>query len=107
VLVEADVAGDDGQPVGSMQSGWAGDRAADEFRQVAANRPQMQRLAAKTGGEVVAAERLESFVRSLPTRSVPVVEQWTFPLWHQAWVMLLAVGCFVSEWGLRRWKGLA
>jgi uncharacterized membrane protein len=107
VLVEANVENDEGKPVGTVQSGWAGNPAADEFQQVKVNRALMSALAEKTGGEVIAVNDLNRFVHSLSTRHVPIEEPWTFPLWHQAWVMLMAIGCFVSEWGLRRWKGLA
>jgi len=44
---------------------------------------------------------------SLPHRNVPITETWTTPFWHQPAVFLFALLCFVAEWGLRRWKGLA
>jgi len=66
----------------------------------------MQQLAEQTGGELVAVDKLEDFAASLSTRKVPITQRWTCPLWHQARVFLLAVGCLAGEWGLRRWKGL-
>jgi hypothetical protein len=27
------------------------------------------------------------------------------PLWHTPWLFLLALACFLGEWGLRRQKG--
>jgi hypothetical protein len=56
---------------------------------------------------VIAADRLDAFVSSLPQRKAPIAESWTLPLWHQPAVFLFALLCFVGEWGLRRWKGLA
>jgi hypothetical protein len=104
--VEVTAAEADGKSIGAIGSGWVNDPAADEYQNVTINRELMEQLAERTGGEVLAATDLDRFARSLPSRHVPITEPWTFPLWHQAWVMLLAVGCFVGEWGLRRWKGL-
>ena len=63
-------------------------------------------IARKTGGEIVAADKLAEFARNLPSRKMPITEAVTQPLWNQAWVFLFALACFVGEWGLRRWKGL-
>ena len=64
-------------------------------------------IARKSGGEVIAIEKLDEFAKALPHRKVPVTEEWNQPLWHQAGVFLFALACFVVEWGLRRSKGLA
>jgi hypothetical protein len=97
----------DGSLVGSAEAGCAADPAAEEFRRLRVNRELLERLAVETGGEVVAEDELDAFVASLPNRKVPVVERWTYPLWHQSWMFVLAICCFAGEWGLRRWKGLA
>ena len=55
---------------------------------------------------MVKASELQEFCESLPHREVPIKEDWTFPLWHQPLVFIFALGCFILEWGLRRWKGL-
>ena len=73
---------------------------------MAPDRELMERLAKQTGGEVVSAANLESFVRGLPTREAPLTESYTTPLWHQPWVLGLIVACLCGEWALRRWKGL-
>jgi hypothetical protein len=104
--VRVDAADDQGQPLGKAETGWASDPAADEFRVLRPNRPLLEQLARETGGELVTPDRLESFVASLPNRKAPIVEQWTYPLWHRAAVFLLAVACLIGEWGLRRWGGL-
>ena len=64
-------------------------------------------MAKRTGGEVLAADKLDDFVRTLPERKAPIQESWSLPLWHHASVFLFALACFAAEWGLRRWKGLA
>ncbi len=96
-----------GAEVGRAESGWTSDPAAEEFQSLKPNRSLLEQIAKKTGGEVISADKLEAFAASLPDRRMPVMESWTLPLWHQPSVFLFALLCFVGEWGLRRWKGLA
>ena len=56
---------------------------------------------------MIDAARLADFAGSLPNRKAPITESWSFPLWHQPAVFLFALLCFLAEWGLRRWKGMA
>jgi uncharacterized membrane protein len=104
---EAVVTDASGVEVGRAAAGWTSDPAADEFRTLKPNRSLLEALAGKSGGEVIAADKLEEFARTLPSRKVPITESWSFPLWHQAAVFLFALLCFIAEWGLRRMKGLA
>jgi uncharacterized membrane protein len=106
-LVEATVTQADGKIAGHAAAGWTSDPAAEEFRSLKPNRALLQNLAQRTGGEVVALADLEKFVRKLPERRSPVMETWSYPLWHTPAVLLFALACFVAEWGLRRWKGMA
>ncbi|HEX4265378.1 MAG TPA: glutamine amidotransferase [Verrucomicrobiae bacterium] len=105
-LVEATVTQADGKIAGRAAAGWASDSAAEEFRSLKPNRALLQSLAQRTGGEIVALADLDKFVRKLPERRSPVMETWSYPLWHQPAVLLFALGCFVAEWGIRRWKGM-
>jgi uncharacterized membrane protein len=91
--------------VGRAESGWTADPAAEEFRSLKPNRALLEAIARNTGGELV--ENLERLARQLPHRDVPITEAWSFPIWHTPLMFLFALGCFVAEWGLRRWKGLA
>jgi uncharacterized membrane protein len=100
------VTGPDGSEVGTREAGWVAQPAAEEFRDLGINRPLLETLAKQTGGEVVEADDLDRLVASLPNRKVAVTEPWTYPLWHQPWVFLVAIGCLIAEWGLRRLKGL-
>jgi uncharacterized membrane protein len=106
-LAEAVATDAEGVEVGRAQVGWSSDPSAEEFKSLKPNRALLENLARQTGGEVIAANNLESFARSLPNRKAPVMETETTPLWHQPAVFLFALGCFVVEWGVRRWKGLA
>jgi uncharacterized membrane protein len=103
---EASVTKGDGKIAGHAATGWTSDPAAEEFRSLKPNRALLQSLAKKTGGELVPMAGLESFVRKLPEKRSPVMETWSYPLWHKPLVLLFALGCFVAEWGLRRWKGM-
>ncbi|MEX2141064.1 MAG: glutamine amidotransferase [Pirellulales bacterium] len=96
----------DGSDVGDVHAGWTSEPAANEFRELRANREVLQRIADRTGGEVVAAKDLDRFVETLPTRAAEITEPYVMPLWHRPGVFLLAIACLVAEWGLRRWKGL-
>jgi hypothetical protein len=96
-----------GAEVGRAEAGWSVDLAADEFRSLAPNRALLERIARETGGRVIAAKDLESFVRQLPDRRAPVMEAWSFPLWHTPEMFGFALVCLLAEWALRRRKGMA
>jgi uncharacterized membrane protein len=96
----------DGSDVGSAQSGWTSDPAADEFQTLPPNVPLLERLARESGGQVIDKGSLDAFVASLPSRHAEITEPYVKPVWHQPWVFLLAIACLAGEWGLRRWRGL-
>jgi uncharacterized membrane protein len=95
-----------GAEAGRDDSGWSTDLAAEEFRSLSPNVPLLEAIAKKSGGEIVPANKLEEFVRNLPQKHAPIMDSWTFPLWHTPVMFGFALVCFVSEWGLRRWKGM-
>jgi len=97
----------DGSSLGEKTAGWAAQPSADEFARLEPDRAFLKTLASKTQGEVVDAGHLDSFVKSLPSRKVPITEPWTSPLWHQPLYFLIAIACLTAEWGLRRINGLA
>jgi uncharacterized membrane protein len=96
----------DGSAVGTREAGWAAQPAADEFARLEPDRAFLETIAARTKGEVVSGDRLDSFVASLPSRSAPITEPWITPLWHHPLYFLLALICLTAEWGLRRFNGL-
>ncbi len=97
----------DGNEVGSRQTGWVHQGAADEFRQMNANRDALERIAKESGGRVVAVSELDRFVKLIPNNRSMITETKVYPWWHHWTVFAAAVTCLVAEWGLRRWKGLA
>lgn len=100
------VTNDLGAEVGRDQSGWASDPAAEEFRSLQPNLSLLQLIASKTGGTVLTMDELPGLVKKLPTERAPIMESWSYPAWHTATVFGFALACFITEWGLRRWKGL-
>jgi uncharacterized membrane protein len=105
--IMATAAAPDGSVVGEREAGWAAQPVADEFARLEPDREYLKMIASRTGGEIVDGDRLPSFVASLASRSAPITEPWTSPLWHQPLYFLVAIGCLLGEWGLRRVNGLA
>ncbi len=106
-LAEAIVTDATDGTVSHTRTGWAINEDAEEFHAVKPDMTALSALAAKTGGRVIAREELPLLVKELKNRPQPVMETKTEPLWHQPLWLALAMACFVGEWGLRRWKGLA
>lgn len=104
-LTEVTVQRPDGSILGLTESGWTSDQLAEEYEQLQVGTEAMEQLALSTEGEVLDISDLDRFVRSLESREMPVMETWTYPIWHRPWMMLIALGCLCTEWGLRRWKG--
>lgn len=100
------VTNSDGVEVGRASAGWSTDLAADEFHSLSPNMALLQAIAKKTGGEVVSVDNLGRFARALPHHQAPVMESWSYPLWHTPAMFGFALACLVSEWGLRRYRGL-
>jgi hypothetical protein len=103
----AKVKGGAGEDLGRGEAGWSTDLAAEEFGSLTPNVPLLEQVARRTGGRIVAADQLGAFARKLPQQTAPVMETWTRPAWQTPLVLLAAIACFVAEWGLRRWKGMA
>jgi uncharacterized membrane protein len=95
-----------GAETGRDDAGWSTDLAAEEFRSLSPNVALLEAIAKKSGGEIVPANKLDEFVRRLPQKHAPIMDSWTFPLWHTPAMFGFALVCFASEWGLRRWKGM-
>jgi uncharacterized membrane protein len=95
-----------GADLGRAEAGWSTDLAAEEFRSLVPNHALLEDIARKTGGQVVAAEELDKFVRRLPELRAPVMETWSYPAWHTPLMFGFALACLLAEWGLRRWKGM-
>ena len=107
IRVLATATAPDGSTVGAREAGWAAQPAADEFARLEPDREFLKTIASKTHGELVDGDHLASFVASLSSKSAPITEPWTSPLWHHPVYFLIAITCLAAEWGLRRVNGLA
>ena len=88
------------------QVGWASQPDQQEMSSVTANRRLLEEVATTTGGRLIDSAELDRFVDDLSRSDAPLVEVWSWPVWHQWWIFAIAVGCFVSDWTLRRRHGL-
>ena len=95
-----------GAAVGQAEAGWSADPAAEEFRSLKPNRALLERIAQQTGGEMIAADKLEAFARKLPNRKAPITDVWTFPLWHQP-AVFAGLGLLCHRVGLAPLERLA
>ncbi len=73
-LAEAVVTDSTGAEVGRAEAGGRRIPAAEEFRSLRPNRALMEQIARQTGGQVIAADKLDDFAAGLPNRKAPVTE---------------------------------
>lgn len=87
-------------------TGWASQPDQHEMKSVQVDHTFLEELARTTGGRTVPLSKLESFVSSLPHSTAPLIEIWSWPIWHSWWVFLVAITCLATDWTLRRRRGL-
>ncbi len=100
------VTSDDGIPCGETEIGWAHDPAGEEFRNLGTNVQLLDDLARQTGGKSIDPDAIDDWLRELESRPALVTEAWEFAVWHNPWVIMIAIACLCGEWGIRRWRGL-
>ncbi|MDQ8181662.1 glutamine amidotransferase [Pelagicoccus sp. SDUM812005] len=96
-----------GKRIGEAETGWVYQPLVKELQNLSPNPQYLETLARATGGEVLSISALGGLHEILNARSSPVMETWSEPLWHRNWLFLLALSAFLSEWLLRRKRGLA
>ena len=106
VSVTATASDDAASPPLFAATGWASQPDQKEMKSIQVDRQFLEQLAKLTGGRTVPLSDLENFIRSLPQRSAPLVETWSWPIWHSWWIFLVAIACLATDWTLRRRKGL-
>jgi uncharacterized membrane protein len=105
-LATAMVTNADGSPLGSCHAGWSHEPRATELRHLGTERRLLEEIAQKTGGQVLLEDDLDQLSGRLTARPVPVVETELWPVWHQGWILALALACLGGEWWIRRRNGL-
>lgn len=90
----------------TAETGWSSQPDQEEMRSVRINRAWADQVADATGGRVIETDEVDDLISRLNSSDVPIVELWSWPVWHQWWVFAAAVGCLVADWTLRRRRGL-
>ncbi|MCA9083356.1 MAG: hypothetical protein KDA81_04840 [Planctomycetaceae bacterium] len=88
-------------------TGWASQPDQTEMASVTINRSLLQNIASETGGRVIDLADIDDFVSSLAHSDAPLVEVWSWPIWHQWWVFVTIVLCLAADWTIRRRHGHA
>ncbi len=90
-----------------VETGWAINRDAEEYRTLGINRAWSEQITQQTGGQIIDADQVDDLVDLIASTEVPEVEIKTTPIWHTPWLLIAAILCFVGEWAIRRNNSLA
>lgn len=102
---EVEIKDASGAIAGTASAGWAVNPLAEEFPSLEPGRDLMQRMAAETGGQLLALKDLDRLPDLLAKLNVPVKDTLTEPLWHAPWIFALILALLAAEWILRRKGG--
>lgn len=91
----------------TLETGWAFEPLVEEFKGLGENLDLLERLASESGGRVLNWNELSTFSKNVPVAESSIKETIVFPIWHQAWVLALAIGSLCIDWGVRRRYGMA
>lgn len=105
--VKAFVNDSDDIPVGSIETGWTSNPLLEEFRALNPNTAWMESITRESGGAIVPLDDIDSIETRLKQLDLPETVTRTVPLWHEPWLMGLAILLLLLEWGTRRYRGLA
>jgi len=106
-IAKVEVLGPEGEVVGTAETGWVNEPLANEFQSLLPQTDLLESIAAKTKGRIIRWDELDSLTELFDKRSAPITETWSYPLWHNGWLFIAALSCFLAEWALRRKRGLA
>ncbi|MBM3965579.1 MAG: hypothetical protein FJ308_11030 [Planctomycetes bacterium] len=97
----------DGNKIGDGETGWVWEPEAREVERLGMDRDTLQRIADHSGGKLLTPGELMGLGGILPKDKIPVKEVRVVSLWHQSWVLVMALICLVLEWFVRRNNGMA
>ncbi len=103
--IEATAIDGEGREIGGGAVARSLNPEAAEFARLGPDPESLARLAAVTGGELLALDALGRLPGLLRGLDLPVVEVKQRPLWHTPWLFLFALLCFLGEWAMRRRQG--
>jgi hypothetical protein len=104
--IEAKVLDGTGKELGGGEVARALNPEAEEFARLGPDSTLLRRIAEVSGGKLIELNALGQLPSLLKSLDLPVVEVKQTPLWHAPWLFLLALLCFLGEWGLRRRHGV-
>ncbi|MFN7628933.1 MAG: hypothetical protein ACK5PZ_19065, partial [Pirellula sp.] len=96
----------DGNKLGEGETGWVWEPEASEVERLGLDRDALQRIADLSGGKLLTPSELPGLGALLPKDKIAVKEIRVVSLWHQSWVLVLALACLVLEWFVRRSNGM-
>ena len=79
----------------------------EELADLSADPGALRQMASATGGQMLPIEQigeLPARLRNLQSRSGSMAQM---PLWNSAYLFLIVLGCFATEWAIRKRVGLA
>ncbi len=96
----------EGKEIDSAEVAHAWNHEAAEYAHLGPNSELLEKIAETTGGRMLRLDSLGQLPALLSQVDFPVSETREHPLWHSPWWFLLALGCFLGEWALRRRSGM-
>ena len=89
----------------TAEHGWVTQPEREEMSSLQIDRSWMQTMAEQSGGRVVRSDDLDSFVDRLQSTEAPMMEFFTWPIWHQWSVFFVVLVCLGGDWTIRRRMG--
>ncbi|MEL7497545.1 MAG: glutamine amidotransferase [Planctomycetota bacterium] len=102
----AKVSASDGSEIEQREFGWVCQPDRDEFSALVPNRNLLETIAQRSGGKVFELSQLDQLPAELESSPVPITQERSLPWWHRWFVLAGALCLLVTEWGIRRWKGM-
>lgn len=105
-LASVEVTDQNGQIIGTAETGWVNDPATEEFSSLSPNTDLLEEIAIKSGGKVLQWSDLKNVSDELSQQPAPITETYSSPIWNSAWVFIIVIICLSAEWAIRRMRGL-
>ena len=95
-----------GSDAGTSSSSFLVGGADVEMTDPRLNTAVLSRVAAASGGRMLAAGQTSDLLDALRTNAPSALLAVRKDLWHNGWSLVLIVGLLAAEWGMRRRWGL-
>lgn len=105
--IKAFVKDSEGIPIATTETGWTSNPLLEEFRNLQTNDKWIEDITQKTKGEVFALSSVDKIESKLSEMEMPESISKAMPLWHEPWILGIALLLLLIEWSTRRMRGLA